>query len=282
MIKKSREELIGVYEKTVDTIKEGSYFTKEGEIEIKDETLKRKSRVYNQVRSLGSPKNPLGPTKIYVQNIDTFNKAKVMGPKVLVLNMASRRNPGGGVSGGSRAQEEELCRRSNLLKSLYAFSPNHYGVFGFKKLEGTYPIPSLGGIYTPGVTVFKDDKYNLLEEPFSCSVISVPGINRPNLDVSGNMIRAHVVMLKEKIRNLLRTAALEGHTKLVLGALGCGAFRCPSKHVAKIFKEVLGENEFNGWFEEICFAILEDLNSVRYGNEEGNVKPFAEIFGYEQ
>lgn len=39
-------------------------------------------------------------------------------PKILVLNLANPVNPGGGVRRGARAQEEDLCRCSSLLRSL--------------------------------------------------------------------------------------------------------------------------------------------------------------------
>ena len=71
---------------------------------------------------------------------------------------------------------------------------------------------------------------------------------------------------------------MNGHSKLVLGAFGCGAYSCPSRHVALLFKEVLQEKEFDHSFEEICFAIIEDKNSLK-NNKEGNLKPFKEIFG---
>jgi uncharacterized protein (TIGR02452 family) len=73
-------------------------------------------------------------------------------------------------------------------------------------------------------------------------------------------------------------AIKHGHTKLVLGAFGCGAFGNPPRQMAELFKKVLAEKEFYGFFSEICFAIIEDDNSTKC-NKEGNYKPFKEVFG---
>ena len=62
--------------------------------------------------------------------------------------------------------------------------------------------------------------------------------------------------------------------KLVLGALGCGAFRNPPMHTAELFREVMQEPEFCGVFRHICLAIKEDHNS----RGAGNYAPFAEVF----
>ena len=83
---------------------------------------------------------------------------------VSVLNMASATRPGGGVWGGSAAQEESLCRRSNL----WAF------LEGMRR-EEVYPLPENGGLVSPGVTVFRGAEsqgYPFLPEPFNVSVIS--------------------------------------------------------------------------------------------------------------
>lgn len=106
------------------------------------------------------------------------------------------------------------------------------------------------------------------------------GVVRPDIDKStGEMMKKYVPVVKGKIRTILRIALDNNHTKLVLGALGCGAFKNPPSHVAKLFKEVLEESEFTGAFEEICFAILDDGNSGRDHNPNGNLKPFADVFG---
>lgn len=62
----------------------------------------------------------------------------------------------------------------------------------------------------------------------------------------------------DKIRLLLRIAALEGHSRLVLGALGCGAFNNPREKMAECFLEVFREPEFNGgWWKEVVFAVMD-------------------------
>ena len=174
--------------------------------------------------------------------------------------MASSFKPGGGVIKGAKAQEEDLCRRSNLYPSLLHF-------------EDKYPIPKFGGIYTKDIQVFRSvGQYNLLHEPFFCSCISFPGIKLEDPANIGNEEK-FMINLKGKIRGILRIAVLKKHGKLVLGALGCGAYKNPPDLVAKAFKEVLEEKEFEGRFEEICFAILPD----RKGGDK-NKKEFLKVF----
>ena len=62
---------------------------------------------------------------------------------------------------------------------------------------------------------------------------------------------------------------------MILGALGCGAFRNPPKHVAELFKEVINESEFKNIFRRVYFVIKEDHNSRGCGTFE----PFKDVFG---
>lgn len=281
---KSREELMSVYSQVILDISEGNYENM-GKDDLIDflgvDKLKKGSRMYE---SLGPvrPKKTFPCPKVYVQNIDTFQKACELGSTCAVLNMASRSTPGGGVQNGSRAQEEELCRRSNLLLSLYSFITKGQDLFGYcNTSKATYPIPTFGGIYSPSVCVYRyANSYNPMGDPFLCNVISVAGVIRPDIDSkTGLLMKKYVPIVKGKIRAILRIALVNGHTKLVLGALGCGAFQNPPSHIAELFKEVLEESEFSESFEEICFAILEDGNCKRAHNPEGNLKPFADVFG---
>lgn len=278
---KNREELIKIYNQVILDIKNGYYENSLGEeIEFTGKSkIKKDSKMYESLPPCTD--HPIfSSTKIYVENNDTYLKAIEMGPKAVVLNMASHRNPGGGVSKGSRAQEEELCRRSNLLYSLYSFIGKGRDLFGFGK-DQSYPIPCYGGIYSPKISIYRrPGSYDTYDEPFFTNVISVAGILHPEIDfTTGMMLKKYVHIAKSKIRTILRIAIINKHSKLVLGALGCGAFGNPPKHIALLFKEVLGEDEFKNSFEEVCFAILDDGNTGKAHNPEGNYKPFVDVFG---
>lgn len=281
-MKRTREELMEVFQETLTIIQSGGYRTQSGQwIELGGDP-KKGSRFYQSLKPIERDDLPVFKNpKVYVENIDTFQKAEVLGPGCAVLNMASFQNASGGVLNGSRAQEEELCRRSNLVQSLYAYSTRDCNLLGYPEPRNhRYPIPMYGGIYSPEITVFRSAlSYSLLERPFRCSVISVPALKRPETDrKTGMLTETGALIMKGKIRAILRIALLKGHTKLVLGALGCGAYGNPPAHIALLFKEVLSESEFWGHFEEICFAILEDGNSLK-NQSGGNLKPFKEVFG---
>ena len=80
------------------------------------------------------------------------------------------------------------------------------------------------------------------------------------------------VLSKDKMRLCLRMAATKGHTMLVLGAIGCGAFRNPPQEIVACWLEVLSESEFaGGWFKEIWFAVYDRRN-------EGNFEIFRDVF----
>ena len=228
-------------------------------------------------------------TQISVLNVDCILATRDLveqGFNPAVLNMASLYHPGGGVLQGSGAQEEDLCRRSTLAISLYQFSlpGGRYGdladMVRVKRRAERYPMDNLhGGIYSPDITFFRgtqEEGYALLDEPFKAAVISVASLNynpkhgHNQLD-DGNIPEADKPILKEKIRTILRIGALKGHDSLVLGALGCGAFCTPPAQMARLFHEVLDENEFQGRFRKIVFAIIDSPSS-------NNFKPFRKEF----
>ena len=231
-------------------------------------------------------------TEVQVVNLDCILATRQLveqGFNPALLNMASLYHPGGGVLTGSSAQEEELCRRSNLVISLYQFSlpGGRYGdladMVRVKRRAERYPMDNInGGIYSPDITFFratKDEGYALLDEPFKAAVISVASLNynpkhgHSQLD-NGNIPEADKPILKEKIRTILRIGALKKHDSLVLGALGCGAFCTPPAQMARLFHQVFDEQEFQGRFKRIVFAIIDSPSS-------NNFKPFQKEFRIE-
>jgi len=200
-------------------------------------------------------------TPIEIHNSDSFALARVLDAhsadasngKTGVLNLASDEAPGGGWRYTlSKTQEEALCYSSTLYATLR---------------QEWYPWPNMGpgscaGIVSPGVVVFRDTLDNeLVELPESqrhvVVVITVAAPRFPELDEErvGFSREEDLRSLRDKILLVLRMAAREGVTRLVLGAMGCGAYRCPPGLVAKEMKNALEDEEFAGWFESVAFAV---------------------------
>ena len=58
-----------------------------------------------------------------------------------------------------------------------------------------------------------------------------------------------------KIHVILQAAMANGNDAVILGALGCGAFRGPPMQIAEIFKDIINTH-FPTSFAQITFAIL--------------------------
>ena len=110
------------------------------------------------------------------------------------------------------------------------------------------------------------------------SFIAVAGINRPALEAPERIVPDLVEPVKNKIRTIFRIGLLNGHDSLVLGALGCGAFRNPPSHIAELFHEIMEESEFKNKYKLLLFAILDDHNAKLKHNPDGNYLPFVREF----
>lgn len=185
-------------------------------------------------------------TEIQVLNEDSIILGQVLktkGYKPLVLIYADHRFAGGDVAHGSGAQEESLFRRTNLCSGLLQ---NKY-----------YPIHPHEVVIIRDVIVFRDTEQNdyaFLAQPDPLSFIACPGIHNPKLTDNGLFTDDDEQLLKKKIRTIFQTAQRYGFDALVLGPLGCGAWRCPPHQVAKIFKEEI--LKINGAFKYRVFACL--------------------------
>lgn len=281
-----KELRVREYRNTISLVNRGWYLSENGkEVAILGtDDMVEHTRFYHEAFSVdGIPQ--VGETEVSVVNADCLAEAVRLidcGYNPAVLNMASASNPGGGVTNGSGAQEETLFRRTNLFRSLYQFA-SYAGLYGIKNSKYQYPLDrNFGGIYTPNATLFRDDEsngYRLMEQPCRMSFISVAGVNRPALDANGMIADYLIGMVKNKMRTIFRIGLDNGHDSLVLGALGCGAFRNPPHHVARLFHEVMEEKEFSGKYRLVVFAILDDHNAHHRHNPDGNYLPFHMEFG---
>jgi uncharacterized protein (TIGR02452 family) len=281
----TREERVGVFLETIAVCKQGAYSTKDGHI-VMIPLCKPQSKFYKEKIDLDYSKfeNHLDEI-ISVEKIDCLDLAKTykdQGLNLAVLNMANQYMPGGGVLHGSGAQEENVFRRTTLFETLYQYHDISKDFDIERDKDNSYPMDdNYGGIYSKNVIVFRKsecDGYEPLDNPYMVDFISVAAIKDPKTNEDGTLLDFQKDIEKNKIRTILNIALDNGNDALVLGALGCGAFRTPPTEMAKCFKEVLNEDEFKYKFKRIGFAILDDKNAYKEHNPNGNYKPFKDIF----
>jgi uncharacterized protein (TIGR02452 family) len=283
-----KELRAAIFKDTVSIVNSGGYCLQGQDVSINSDAVASNTEYFTRTEKLSANNKP-HETKYSVIEADCLETAELLlkaGFNPCVLNMASRQNPGGGVLNGSGAQEENLFRRTNLFKSLYQFA-DKTSEYGVVRSAQSYPLDrNTGGIYSGSVTVFRaseNNGYALLKKPYQASFVSVPAINRPELETRDGiyyLAKPLVEPAKEKIRTILRIAGIYNHDSLVLSAFGCGAFANPPNHIALLFREVFLEDEFINRFKIIVFAIIDDHNSHRAQNPDGNVLPFAEVFAH--
>lgn len=205
--------------------------------------------------------------QVIVSKIRSFEAASAYkNQKICVHNFASATNPGGGVIHGSNAQEECLCRCSDLYFCLN--TPEMWNGFYKPHRNVKDPIHNDDIIYTPDVVVFKTDttRLELMEESdwYNVNVITCAAPNlreRPsNMFNSGDGDSAVKISDKElklihekRLRRILDVAAIEGNEVVILGAFGCGAFLNNPEVVAQAAKNVIEEYRYT--FKTIEFAV---------------------------
>lgn len=192
---------------------------------------------------------------------------------ILVLNLANPVNPGGGVRRGSKAQEEDLCRKSSLLLSLESSAASVY--YKYNKSLNTY-MGSDAVMVTPQVEIIKDENGSLLDESVIVSVMTCAAPMLRN-GMEGLTDQEYRDMVYGRITGMLKVAAYLGYEVLILGAFGCGAFLNDAHVVSDLFYKALKEFDYDGmeakdFFRRIDFAVL-SRSADQY-----NYKEFARNF----
>ena len=195
-------------------------------------------------------------------------KRKHKNDKVAILNFASAKHPGGMVVKGSVAQEECICRCSNLYSILSdnKFKKGYYDYHTYQHNK----LYTSKLIYTPGVIVFKDDSnnYNKLKDIVKLDVITCAAPNLRSLSGKVDMTIVRNNDMREiyydRIKHIFKAAATNKVDHLILGAFGCGVFKNSPNDIARAFHEV--QDEFDGCFKSIVYSIYcgTDKSSVNY------------------
>lgn len=203
--------------------------------------------------------------KVIVSKKRTYEAASAYkGSRTAVHNFANAIYPGGGVTAGSMAQEECLCRCSTLYPCLNVK----------EMLDGFYTPHKVANdvmfngdvIYTPGVTVFKSDvEWPLLMDESDWYEVDVMTCAAPYLvetdrcrlvDENGVEMTGSEALFATHVKRLsrmLNIAVSKNVETVILGAFGCGAFMNDPSIVAEAAKTVTEKYLYS--FKNIEFAI---------------------------
>lgn len=224
-----------------------------------------------------SPSAEGDPARVVVSGKRTLEAAEPYvreGRKTCILNFASATNPGGGVTRGSSAQEECICRSSTLYPCLNT-ADLWYRFYSPHRKTGN-PLYNDDCIYTPNVCVFRADAAipELLQEEawWNVNVITcaAPNLRRVTSNAMNPCAGTKAAQISRKeleqlliprIRRIFQLAAKEGNQVLILGAFGCGAFQNPPEVVAGVFRKVM--EEYRLAFDTVEYAVYCSERDIR-------------------
>ena len=277
----NRKQRANIARETIEILERGNYQNRSGELidliaaiaHAKNRSIYYDNfdRVFNDLNLL-TQNLPSQKVEFSVVNETTLcathRLIKVEGAtKVLCLNFASAMSPGGGFLSGSQAQEESLARATALYPCLAQMN-QMYEI----NRQLNSPLFTDNMIYSPDVSVFRDDNDILLDRPFSISILTTPAV-RANAIVDPEEIERIQQVMFDRTEKLLSIAAIHDYKVLVLGAWGCGVFGNNPTQVAKDFYHHLVENPLlNKCFSKVVFAVLDR------SADESVIMPFRKIF----
>lgn len=172
--------------------------------------------------------------------------------RIGVLNFASAKNPGGGFLNGAMAQEESLAASSGLYGTLLRNEGYYMANRAYRSMMYTDHA-----IYSPDVVFFRDERFNLMKQPVTASVLTLPAVNYGQVLLKGEDRQKAERVMKDRMRLSLAIFACKKDKNLILGAYGCGVFRNDPLKIAGWWQDLLDNEGFGSFFSEIRFAVLD-------------------------
>ena len=267
-----KERNVEIFNNTMDVIKHSEKMTKSVE-----EILKKQKLILANEKIDNNTEDRTSDAKVILSKKRTLEAASsYIGKKICVHNFASATNPGGGVTKGSQAQEESICRCTDLYLCLN--TEEYLDKFYGEHRKAHNPIYNDDIIYSPGVDVFKTDtkEPEIMNEKdwYKVDILTCAAPNfRPvpsnmmNPDSGTKLVKLtddeFKKILEPRVRKIFDVASFYKNDVLILGAFGCGAFMNPPKLVAEVFNKVM--KDYIRKFEVIEYAVYcRDFETKNY------------------
>lgn len=186
-----------------------------------------------------------------VQNLHPITIAKeylLKKNNPIILNVVTREFDGNNIPSSQGMLDDMINVRTNF----------------YKTVSGHYPLRYSEVIYTPLVTVIRNE--NLLINPnefFRLNIITATPVSDPKLE-DGILNLEDYIMTKETIENIFQTAAGTNHDILILNDFGCGSQKIPVGDIVDIFNICI--LNYGSLFKSIIFSITtkDDIDEAIY------------------
>jgi len=248
-------------------------------LHFKDEPQKRKTTTRHIAKTADTLKSEGHLPKATTVKAPIFKKSDIIattadivdknpGNKVGILNPANSTLIMGGFFVGAGALEEIIGRCSDLAFSYIQFALAS-GDITYKALSDNTIRPHYATGMEEGEAWFTDNihfiktpgkpTYNTLDKPFQAAVIGSTAPSYANLNAARSDPN-NEKKIKGEIRAQLTTAIEKGVNIYVATAFGCGEFHNDPALVSQYYYDVLYNEGYAQFFEQIHFVIWDNAN----------------------
>lgn len=252
----NRNQLIELANATIDISEDKCYSVGNGLVQFNTEHF---YKMYKKHPSIENEKKNISPANISVYQESTIRAIHRIGSGVGVLNFASAKWPCGGFLGGSMAQEECLAYCSDLYIQQWPQAEEYYKLHR----ENSNPFYT-HTMFVNNVTFFRNEDFDLIKDYTECKVLTSAAVNLGVAKSHGKSIKEANNIMKARMRKILKVFIDCNCKNIILGAFGCGVFGNSAEDVAKFWKELLIDEEYQYYFDNICFSVLDSRGTNNF------------------
>ncbi|CAF1046821.1 unnamed protein product [Adineta steineri] len=156
--------------------------------------------------------------------------------QIIILDFADERMPGGFFLSGATTQEETICYNSDTYRGLLDLK--------YTRFDGGFFIPEFGCLYIKRVQFFKPPAFSQKRVTDIVAAACYDLTGEHGLHITPNSDEQIEINTRKKFETIIAAAQAntEGNgdnTYLILGPIGCGAFKNKLESIAKLWAEVL-------------------------------------------
>lgn len=236
MEKDGDSKLIALTNRTLQIMNQGYYEVDGEHNSLVEGTKCVKVCSFTSMPKLGKEENCRGEPHLYLIAGNSCSISEQFNEPLLV-NITEGITPGGEFLTGGKGEEESLCYRTTLFRSLSS-----------EKAKEAYALHIKDRlILSPRVQVFRAEDFRLLKEPYEIAVVTMPLIDEKK--------ECKKKQLRYRFQLLFYLAEKQGYDTIIFGNSTFSSLMVSCEEVLNVLYEIIIENEYINHFSSIVFAV---------------------------